>query len=238
VSRTRWGRRRPLTVALVGADGAGKSTVSHRLATEQMPMPVKTIYMGVNLEASTLMLPTTRLLLTAKRSRGGRPDLVASSLRGDAAAEGPSNRNWRKSARDAARMGVWMTEEWLRQGVATVYAARGYVVVFDRHFFADYYFADVAEGSATSGAGKVHGWVLNNLYPKPALVICLDAPAEVLYLRKPESSVEWLEQRRQQYLNLSGVVPAFVVVDADRPLEVVVSDVIENINKHWKALSA
>ena len=235
---SRWRRRRPLTVALVGADGAGKSTVSSRLATEPMPMPVKTIYMGVNLEASTLMLPTTRLLLAAKRARGGRPDLVASSLHSSDTAAPAGGQGWRKAARDAARMGVWMTEEWLRQGVATVYGARGYVVVFDRHFFADYYFADVAEGSATGGAGKLHGWVLENLYPKPALVICLDAPAEVLYLRKPESSVQWLEQRRQQYLRLSGVVPAFAVVDADRPLEVVVSDVIERINQHWKAMSA
>ena len=70
-----------LTVALVGPDGAGKSTISARLRQAALPAPVKTIYMGVNLEASTLMLPTTRLLLAAKRARGGRPDLVASSLR-------------------------------------------------------------------------------------------------------------------------------------------------------------
>ena len=37
--------------------------------------------------------------------------------------------------------------------------------------------------------------------------------------RKPEATQEWLEQRRQQYLALADVVPAFVVVDVDRPLE-------------------
>ena len=49
------------------------------LEQEPLPLPVKRIYMGVNLEASSLMLPTTRLLLAAKRARGRRPDLVAAA---------------------------------------------------------------------------------------------------------------------------------------------------------------
>ena len=61
-------RSRSLTVALVGADGAGKSTVTRLLQTADLPRPVKTIYMGVNLEASSLMLPTTRALLLLRRS--------------------------------------------------------------------------------------------------------------------------------------------------------------------------
>ena len=52
---------------------------------------------------------------------------------------------------------------------------------------------------------------------------------------KPESSPEWLEERRQQYLGLAGVVPAFVVVDADRPLDTVFTEVVESIRTHWKA---
>lgn len=132
-----------------------------------------------------------------------------------------------------------MLEEWLRQLVAFGYGARGYIVVFDRHFFADYYHTDVATIGAGHGlAGRLHGWMLEHAYPKPDLVICLDAPSEVLYLRKPESSVQWLEQRRQQYLALAGVVPAFVVVDADRPLDVVLGEVVERIHTHWKVLSA
>ena len=41
-----------LRVALVGADGAGKSTITGLLETAPLPAPVKRIYMGVNLEAS------------------------------------------------------------------------------------------------------------------------------------------------------------------------------------------
>ncbi|MEP6665795.1 MAG: hypothetical protein ABJA81_05045 [Nocardioidaceae bacterium] len=233
-------RRPRLSVALVGADGAGKSTVSRLLEQADLPMPVKTIYMGVNLEASSLMLPTTRLLLAAKRARGGRPDLVASSL----TRQPPSStmdqvRTWRRSIKDSVRLTVWMFEEWLRQLVATIHRARGYIVVFDRHFFADYYHTDiVTQGAGHGPFGRLHGWMLQNAYPKPDLVICLDAPAEVLFLRKHEASVEWLEQRRQQYLRLADVIPAFAVVDADRPLDAVLAHTVECIRTHWKAMSA
>ncbi len=229
-------RRTSVTVALVGADGAGKSTISRLLAAAELPAPAKTIYMGVNLEASSLMLPTTRVLVAAKRARGGRPDLVASNLQPIADPAPPCGRSWRRGVKDSARMSVWMTEEWLRQFIAFAYGVRGFVVIFDRHFFADYYFADVDdEAAGRSVAGRLHGWMLAHAYPKPSLVICLDAPADVLYSRKPESPVEWLEQRRQQYLRLAGVVPAFEVVDADRPLDAVLADVVDRVHAYWKA---
>jgi hypothetical protein len=200
---------------------------------------VKTIYMGVNLEASTLMLPTTRLLLAAKRARGGRPDLVASSLRdvGDAPAA-PTGRG--AALRSTARMAVWMTEEWLRQLVALGHGLRGRIVVFDRHFLLDYYHADIAAGAGRSrgAAQRLHGWMLQRMYPKPDLVILLDAPAEVLHARKPEATVAWLEQRRKQYLELAPLVSEFVVVDVDRPLDAAVSEVLSAVESSWKAKNA
>lgn len=216
-------RNRPPTVALVGADGAGKSTVSRLLEEAALPWPVKRVYMGVNLEASTLMLPTTRLLLAVKRARGGRPDMAPGS---DPASGGP--RSTRQLLRETARFTVWTLEEWLRQLVAAWYRARGFLVVFDRHFLADHYFTDVTAGRTS--VRRAHGWMLQHLYPKPGLVICLDAPADVLYARKSEASQAWLDRRRRQYLRLSQAVPAFAVVDAGRSLETVVADVVAEIH--------
>jgi thymidylate kinase len=221
-------------VALVGVDGAGKSTVSARLTEVDLPRPVKVIYMGVNLDASSLMLPTTRLLLAVKKARGRRGDLTASPMRdldpqpGDGTPKG--------SVKETARLGVWMLEEWLRQLVATAYSRQGRIVVFDRHFFADYYQADVQEGHvARSATRRFHGWMLQRAYPKPDLTIMLDAPAHRLHARKPEATVEWLEQRRRQYLELAAVLPEFVVLDVDRPLDDVVADVADLIRSSWKA---
>ena len=63
------------TVAVIGPDGAGKSTVTQQVL-KQLDLPLKYIYMGVNLESSNLVLPTTRLILELKRLGGGRPDMT------------------------------------------------------------------------------------------------------------------------------------------------------------------
>lgn len=224
-----------LSVALVGPDGAGKSTVSALLEKATLPRPVKRIYMGVNLEASSLMLPTTRLLMAAKRAKGGRPDMVASDPRIQADS---APRGLRSNTKQAARLTVWMTEEWLRQLVAAFYSARGYIVIFDRHFFADYYHSHVQVGRSSSRLNRLHGWMLQHAYPKPSLVVCLDAPAEILFARKGEADPDWLAARRQQYLELAQVVPSFATVDAGQPVDAVLSDVVGHIRDRWEAMSA
>ena len=80
--------------------------------------------------------------------------------------------------------------------------------------------------------------MLRHLYPHPGLVICLDAPAEVLYERKPEATVAWLDQRRRQYLDLADVVQSFAVVDANRDVELVLADVVHTIETSWKETAA
>jgi thymidylate kinase len=214
-----------ISVALIGPDGAGKSTISQQLEHEQLPAPVRRIYMGVNLEASSLMLPTTRLAIALKAARGRRADMVAPSgqHRGPVTG-GPLRRSVKGSVR-AVRMLLWLAEEWFRQLVAEFHRRRGRIVVFDRHFYADYYHFDVATAGRRPFTARVHGYLLEHAYPKPDLVICLDAPGSVLFERKGEASPEWLEQRRRQYLQLADVVPAFVVVDVDRPLDVVTREV-------------
>ncbi|RPJ00939.1 MAG: hypothetical protein EHM39_04075, partial [Chloroflexi bacterium] len=63
------------TVAVIGPDGAGKSTVTHELL-HKLSLPAKYVYMGVNLESSKMVLPTTRLFLELKKRRGKRPDMA------------------------------------------------------------------------------------------------------------------------------------------------------------------
>jgi thymidylate kinase len=223
------------TVALIGPDGAGKSTVSRALAHQNLPAAVRTIYMGVNLDESRLLLPTTRLALAVKRARGRHPDMVAST---DPSQDAPTSRGLvedsARSLKRAARLSLWLAEEWFRQAVAARYARQGAIVVFDRHFFADYYHYDVATtGGRRPLSARIHGVLLKHVYPKPDLVICLDAPGEVLYRRKQEASPEWLEQRRHQYLELAAIVPHFAVVDATRPTDDVAREVAEIIAKFY-----
>ena len=239
-TRRRRGLRAPrVTVALVGPDGSGKSTVSHALAGADLPAPVTIIYMGVNLAAGTHMLPTTRLAMARKKRRAGTADTSGWSTpapRDRNLGSGP--RRLLTEAKSAARMSAWMAEEWYRVGVAFTVCVRGGIVVFDRHFLADYFHYDVAGATnERTLADRFHGFALNRLMPKPTLVVFLDAPGDVLYARKGEADPEWLDGRRAQYLELEKVVPHFVRVDATLPVEEVVQAVAALISDEYLGTS-
>lgn len=221
------------TVALIGADGAGKTTIGRRLE-EAGVLPIKYLYMGVNPQASNHMLPTTRLVLKIKRllgretHTGGPPD---------PARRRPPPSGLPKRTLHAVRSGLRtanrLCEEWFRQIVAWYYQLRGYVVLFDRHFYSDYYAHDISGESAHRPLSRrIHGFVLERLYPKPDLVILLDAPADVLFARKGEGTVELVENRRQEYFRLREHVRCFAVVNADRPLDEVTREVTETIQRY------
>jgi thymidylate kinase len=221
------------TVALIGPDGAGKSSISQQLE-KTLALPVKYVYMGVNLEASRLMLPTTRLVLEVKRMRGRRPDATLPQ-REEASAK-LSPKSIFKGLKSVARMVFWMSEEWFRQIVCWYYQLRGYIVLFDRHFYSDYYAHDIVNtGQKRPLTRRIHGFVLDKLYPKPDLFIMLDAPAEVLFARKGEGTLEFLENRRQEYLMLRGEVKHFEIVDATQPPDKVLSDVAGVIQRFYEA---
>ena len=217
------------TVAIIGADGAGKSTVT-RQAIQQLTIPSKYIYMGVNLESSNLVLPTTRLYLEFRRLRGGRPDMLGppDPTRAKPKSKHPIKR-FLSTAKTSLRLTNLMAEEWFRQCLVWLYQKRGNIVIFDRHFFIDYYAHDIAGGKNIPLPNRVHGWMLKRFYPRPDLVIMLDAPPEVLFARKQEGSIELLEVRRQEYLYIQNVIPDFYEVDATQTLEVVTTEVIEII---------
>ncbi len=217
------------TVALIGPDGAGKTTVARTLE-HALGIPAKYIYMGVNWDASEQLLPTTRVIQAIRRARG------RSRASGGPPPPLPTVSPSRPLARRALR-GVWtalalgnrLAEEWYRQLLAWSFVRRGVVVVFDRHFFSDYHAHDIAGNGTRSFERRLHGFLLSRVYPKPSLVVYLDAPPELLLARKGEGTLESLERRRRDYLELAAETPHFVTVDASRPLDHVVSDVAEAI---------
>lgn len=217
------GRRPGLTVALVGPDGAGKTTIARRLEHE-FDLPVAYVYMGVSAESSNHLLPTTRLVRAVRRragvvERGPRPPRPASQSRPSVV----------RSVRAGLRLANRIAEESYRQMIVSWHRAAGRVVLLDRHFFADYYIHDVDSTETLSLSRRVHGAFISKVLPRPHLIIYLDVPADELFRRKGEGTVELLESMRAGYRRLERVAPKFVSVDANRPLDEVIANVTDLI---------
>ena len=216
------------TVALIGPDGAGKTTLARHLE-QSFPLPVKYLYMGDNIESSNFVLPTTRWLKTRQRQQAKKlkTPSVAPSPGANEADKKPSGlRAGVRVLKKALSFVNRILDELYRQLVALYYVHRGVVVLFDRHFLYDYYHFDVKPvNGKTPFKRRLHGFFLKHGFSEPDLVICLDAPAEVVFKRKGEFSVEYLEKRRSQYLDLKNVTANFAVVNVDRDLDTVKQEV-------------
>lgn len=227
------------TVALIGPDGAGKTTVSRRLV-ENLSMPAKYLYMGVNNDSSNRVLPTTSAIRAIKRAWGVKPDVAGPpELQPRHTMPTGIMRSLAGSAKSMLSLVNRLSEEWYRQMLTWVYQWRGYIVLYDRHYYVDYFAYDIAHCDWKRPlARRIHGFLLNRVYPKPDLIIYLDAPSEVLFARKREGTVAALERRRQDYLELKQYVKHFTVIDANRPVEEVTRDVSETIVSFHRARSA
>jgi thymidylate kinase len=180
-----WVRRRTapapgLSLALLGLDGAGKTTVAARLL-EDVPWPTVSLYMGVwrytDLDHALRYVVGARLVLRLTR-------LTAAAMR------------------------------------ARYHRALGRLVLLDRHV------VDVVLPSPDlDWKGRVTAALVLRTAPDPDRLVFLDAPAEVVYARKGELTLDELTQRRSYYRSLAARFPQLVTVDATQALEQVLREV-------------
>lgn len=229
--------RHGATVALVGVDGVGKSTVARQLA-DAGAWPCRCVYMGPSLGSGNVLLPTSRLLRTVRRLRRPRPapPRVAAAS-GAAASTTPPRRGAGRRVRGLAGSANRVAEAMWRRAVVRAAQRRGEVVVYDRYppFETAMAVSDPWR-SDEHRRDRLEGRVLARLVPAPDLVIHLDAPAPVVRARKPEVSLRRLERWRGVITDVGRAhadagASRFVRVDADRPIEAVVADVVAHVDR-------
>jgi len=184
------------------------------------------------MEASDHALPTSRLVEYFKRRKqkefqddctaDDSPPEVGSSKRGP--------RGWMWAT---GRLINRLLEESYRQLLSWSYQLRGYAVVYDRHFLFDFTL-DGIDGENQPADKRFHRWFLEHCYPRPYFTIYLDAPADVLFARKGEKTLEELDRRRQAFLQLGQKAKNFFRIDATRPFDVVYAEVSRLVEQGYR----
>jgi len=193
-------RGRGVSVALLAPDGAGKSTLAQALTKDNF-LRAKLVYMGTNIAASTVGLPTTKWLHERLKARNGVKK---------------KKKNLGFVALKVCSFINRLVEQWYRAGAALGYLLRGRLVVFDRYIYDSW-----LNQPAKTPWKRLRRKMFESICPTPDLVVLLDAPGQMLWERKHEHTPEWLEQQRLGYLALKDRVPQMRVVDATQQAEVV-----------------
>jgi len=221
------------TVAIIGGDGAGKTTVAKRVLNT-VPIPMKYLYMGRNYDSSNVAFPTSRLIQLLRRYLKNKSKTTSSKLQSLNVYIQQPEEWWTQDRRGkifaTVRLVNRLTEEWFRQFISWSYQLRGFVVLYDRHFILDYELCHVDPQVRNKRlTDRLHRWLLNHCYPKPDLVIFLDAPPEVLYSRKGETTLEYLRMCRDAFSEEAKRRGNFIRIDALQPLDHVCAEVSHHI---------
>ena len=177
---------RGVVVALLGPDGAGKSTLADRLASSARR--ARRIYMGYGSDGGVCRNAVVTWLLDHARMPSGRDS---------GRARGPSG-----AIRFACRCAV----QYGRGLTIRLHRRLGRLVVLDR------YVSEAEERG--DGPARIRRRIVGALCPLPDLVVVLDAPTDVLHRRRPEHSIDELEARRASYQQLSRSFSNALLVDA------------------------
>ena len=202
---------RGVWVALLAPDGGGKSTLSKSLL-QQPILRGKIIYMGINLSASTIGLPTTAFLKKAVQ-RADQKELPKFAKLPLKAVSGINK----------------LLEHWYRIGMGLWYKLNGRTVIFDRFIYDSY--TSPRKASLKNNIRKILLW---GTCPHADLTLFLDAPGELLFNRKGEHSPEFLDKQRESYLKNRDKIPNFKIVDATQSAEDVLNDAIALIWNEYR----
>lgn len=220
-----------VTVALVGADGAGKTTVGRALPAA-LGRPARYVYLGANPASATHALPTTRAVHRIRAARGraaaGGPPALDHDL--GPRTDGSLLASAVGGVRGAGRVTNQVAEGTYQWAVIHWHRRRGRVVVVDRWHTADHHAHELAPGARLGRARRVHARFIRLAFPAPDLVVVLDAPAEVLHARKGEGTLAEVAHRREEYLDYLRTVGRGARVDASRPLGEVLDAVVDAVD--------
>ncbi len=218
------GLRRGFTVAFIGPDGAGKSTMIETFAQAfaGMQIPVRSAYMG---PWERGILPTRKLL--RRFGAGPADELVPAHITGP--------RRAIKTLKGLIKRYAWyghcladMTARHLVRVLPHLLWRRA--VLLDRYVYdlmVGFYNAPVENARSLRR-------LICRLVPRPDFVILLDNDAETIWRRKQEYDLATIEVALDRYRALARE-HGFHVIRTDRPAGVLVEEFVQ---AHWPRMVA
>ncbi len=193
--------RRGIWIALYGPDGAGKSAVAARLALALAPC-----FSGV-------------VVRHLRISPAAKPH--------SAAVTQPHAQLPRSMALSCLKLIYMFVHGWLAHLLVTLPCrAAGQLIIFDR-YFPDYAVDPRRYRLAHASVGFAS--LLGRLVPQPDLQFVLDVPAAELHRRKDEVSLAESARQRSEYAARLGARRNTMLVNADRPVDDVVREVVTEV---------
>ncbi|QTN32176.1 hypothetical protein HZ994_07475 [Akkermansiaceae bacterium] len=192
-------------IAFLGCDGCGKSSVLE----------------GLQSHLAAVGSRVSRGHWAPKSGRGGK---------GRGNADDPHGKPPRGYIPSLAKLGYLGIRWWAGWWGGLRSQAGDGILMFDR------YHADLTVDPLRYRYGAPLGLarLASACMPQPDLVFYLDASAEVLLSRKQEVGLATLNESRARYLELARRNPRILVIDASRPLEQVIADVIRRMEEHQR----
>ena len=222
-------------IVLVGADGAGKTTIAKKLVN-QLPVNAKYLYMGWTTESSNFSLPTSRLIQRTRRFYRAHFSKKISESSVSLESKYLNRKVFtsidkQNSLIAVVRLFNRLANDWYIQFISWIYQLRGYLVISDRHFLFEAALRYYSKNGKQRLTIRLHKWLIDKVYVEPDLIILLDAPPDVLYERTKETTLEILKFRRNIIYNYGKRIPNLLLIDSTQPVDTIYHSVKENIEK-------
>lgn len=200
-ARRKAARSTRLTIALLGPDGSGKSTVSQMLLEKLVPPEHNVVYR----HGRPGIIPDLRQIVNALRRFGGRVPLAANP-KGEKADHGKLHRPLLASI----YVIYYGLDFWLDH-ISSRFNRQWNLRVFDRYWY-DYFFLP----SFARLPSILHAW--QYFLPKANLLLVLMADSETIFARKPELAIAQIETQNARARQLAAwrgearIIPTGVTV--------------------------